>query len=192
MTKPYTWDEIKKLLSKELEKTKHMLTFGTIGSCDVENDVDIIITKKPKSKSSAEILTKNIDVIDLFENTIKKINKNLSTRWITEELFSVLNYNKKELEEIDLNHKHFIELLKLIEENKISELKAKEILRSWKEKSFSPLKEIGKHRQISGKGEMGKIVKEIIQKKQASRRGLQIWKRMGYKLSHRKSYEKNK
>jgi aspartyl-tRNA(Asn)/glutamyl-tRNA(Gln) amidotransferase subunit B len=123
-----------------------------------------IIKKHKIQKSSAEILTKNIDVIDLFENTIKKINKNLSVRWITEELFSVLNYNKKELEDLDLNQEHFIELLKLIEENKISELKAKEILRSWKEKSFSPLKEIGKHKQISNKGEMDKIIKEIIQK----------------------------
>lgn len=28
------------------------MTFGTIGSCDVIHDIDIIITKKPNSKSS--------------------------------------------------------------------------------------------------------------------------------------------
>lgn len=120
-------------------------------------------------KNSAEILIKNVDVIDLFEKTIKKVDKKIVIRWITEELFSVLNYNKRELEEIDLNPKHFIDLLKLIEENKISESKAKEILRSWKEKSSSPLENAKKHSKISDKSEIEKVVKEIIKKnKQAA------------------------
>lgn len=49
--KPYTWEEIKEFLVKELKKTSHIMTFGTIGSCNVEHDVDIIITKKPLSSS---------------------------------------------------------------------------------------------------------------------------------------------
>jgi len=50
--KPYTWEEIKDFLIKELKKTKHIMTFGTIGSCNVEHDIDTIITKKPSSSSS--------------------------------------------------------------------------------------------------------------------------------------------
>lgn len=53
MSKPYTWEEIKSFLKKELQKTKHIMTFGTIGSCNVETDIDTIITKKPSSKSSS-------------------------------------------------------------------------------------------------------------------------------------------
>ncbi len=52
MAKPYTWEEIKKVLKKELQKSKHILTYGTIGSCEINNDIDTIITKKPESKSS--------------------------------------------------------------------------------------------------------------------------------------------
>ena len=52
MPKPYTWNEIKNFLEIELKKTKHIMTFGTIGSCDIAHDIDIIITKKPFSKSS--------------------------------------------------------------------------------------------------------------------------------------------
>lgn len=48
----YTWEEIRDFLIKELKKTKHIMTFGTIGSCNIEHDIDIIITKKPKSKTS--------------------------------------------------------------------------------------------------------------------------------------------
>ena len=47
-----TWEEIEGYLKKELKKTKHIMTFGTIGSLNLEHDIDVIITKKPKSKSS--------------------------------------------------------------------------------------------------------------------------------------------
>ena len=50
--KPYNWQEIKNFLDKELRKTKHILTFGTIGSCNIEHDIDLIITKKSSSKTS--------------------------------------------------------------------------------------------------------------------------------------------
>lgn len=52
MTKSYTWEEIRAVLEKELNKTKHILTYGTIGSCNIEHDIDTIVTKKPDSKSS--------------------------------------------------------------------------------------------------------------------------------------------
>lgn len=117
-------------------------------------------------KKSAEILTRKIDIIELFEKTIKKIEPKLATRWVTEELFSVLNYNKKEIDELDLDSEHFIELLELIEKKKISELKAQEILRSWKEKSFSPKKDLGEYKQISDKTELERIIDEILIKNQ--------------------------
>ncbi|MBU4257641.1 Asp-tRNA(Asn)/Glu-tRNA(Gln) amidotransferase GatCAB subunit B, partial [Patescibacteria group bacterium] len=81
---------------------------------------------------------------------------------VTEELLSVLNYNKKELEEVEINPEHFIELLKLIENNTITELKAKDILRSWKEKSSSPKQKIEKHSQISDIKEIEKFAKKVI------------------------------
>ena len=58
---------------------------------------------------------------------------------------------------------HFIELLKLIEQKKITELKAKDILRGWKKESASPLKEKG-HEQISDSAEIERIVKKVIRK----------------------------
>jgi len=111
---------------------------------------------------SAEILIRNIDVIELFEKTIREINSKLAVRWITEELFSVLNYNKKTLDEIDLNPEHFIELLKLIEKKELSEPKARDILRSWKERSSPPSSNINEYRQISDLEEIERIVDLVI------------------------------
>jgi len=77
MVKPYTWEEIKDFLIKELKKTKHIMTFGTIGSCNVEHDIDLIITKKPSSSSSG--FYKEIhEVFDKINDYLKKkYNANL-------------------------------------------------------------------------------------------------------------------
>ncbi|MGV8171736.1 MAG: hypothetical protein ACP5OA_03530 [Candidatus Woesearchaeota archaeon] len=48
----YSWTDIEPYLADSLSKTKHIMTFGTIGSRNVENDIDIIITKKPEAKLS--------------------------------------------------------------------------------------------------------------------------------------------
>ena len=120
-----------------------------------------IIKKYKIEKKSAEVLTKKLEIVEFFEKIIKKTNPKLAVRWVTEELLSVLNYNKKELEDIEINPEHFIELLKLIEKNIITELKAKDILRSWKEKSKSPKQEIKKHSQISDT-EIKNLAKKVI------------------------------
>jgi len=121
-----------------------------------------LIKKYNLEKKYAEILTKKIDIAEFFEKIIEKINPKLASQWTTIELLSVLNYNKKEFEDVDIKPEHFIELLKLIENKKITELKAKEILRSWKEKSISPLKEAGMNEKISSENELEKASKEII------------------------------
>ena len=123
-----------------------------------------LIKKHKIEKRYAEILTKKLDVVEFFEKIIIKTNPKLAVRWTTEELLSMLNYNKKELDdpEIDIKPEHFIELLKLIEKNKITELKAKEILRKFIPKSFSPKRKITKHSKISSKKDIEKICKQVI------------------------------
>jgi len=121
-----------------------------------------LIKKHKIDQSYAEILTRKLEIVEFFEDIIEKSNPKLAVRWVTEELLSVLNYNKKELEEIEIKPKHFIELLKLIDNNSITELKAKEILRSWKEKSSSPKTEAKKHSQISGKEDIEKLAQKVI------------------------------
>jgi aspartyl-tRNA(Asn)/glutamyl-tRNA(Gln) amidotransferase subunit B len=121
-----------------------------------------IIKKYKIPEKNAEILTKKLDIVEFFENIVEKTNPLLATRWVTEELLSVLNYNKKELEELEINIEHFIELINLIEEKIITELKAKDILRSWKEKSFSPREKLEKTSQISGEKEIKIIAQKVL------------------------------
>lgn len=113
-------------------------------------------------KKSAEILTKKFEIAEFFEKIIEKANPKLAVQWTTIELLSVLNYNKKEFGDIEIKPEHFISLLKLIENKKITELKAKEILRSWKEKSSPPESEIKKHSKISSEDELESVCRQII------------------------------
>ncbi len=73
MTKSYTWEEIKEFIVKELSKTKHIMTWGTIGSLNVEHDIDTIITKKPESFSS-DFYKEVHGIFDRLDVFLKKYN----------------------------------------------------------------------------------------------------------------------
>jgi len=97
--KPYTWEEIKSVLAVLLKKTKHIYTFGTIGSCNVNHDIDVFITKKPTSKTSS--FYKEIHYIFEYINNylIRKYNCKLYRFAKSEEQFAVenLSHNKDDL-----------------------------------------------------------------------------------------------
>ncbi len=113
-------------------------------------------------KKSAEVLTKKLEIAEFFEKIVSHVPPKLAVQWTTIELLRVLNYAKKELDEVDIKEEHFIQLLKLVENKKITELKAKEILNKFIPKSFSPLKEAEKQSKISSSGELESICEHVI------------------------------
>jgi aspartyl-tRNA(Asn)/glutamyl-tRNA(Gln) amidotransferase subunit B len=129
-----------------------------------EDKLKKLIKKHKIPKEHAQVLTKKLEVVELFEQVIEKVKPSIAIPWITIELFGALNYVKKELDEIEIESLHFIELLQLVEKKTITELKAKEILRQFIPKSFSPKAEAKKHAKISGKSEIDKFIKEAIKK----------------------------
>ena len=127
-----------------------------------------IIKHHKINKQDAEVLTKNLEIVELFEKVIEKIPPQIALPWITVEWLGVLNYNKKTMDDVKINTQHIIELLKLIEQNKITPLKAKDILRKFIPTSFSPMEEAKKHESISDEKEIEKIIDNIIKNNQKS------------------------
>ncbi|MBU2562691.1 MAG: Asp-tRNA(Asn)/Glu-tRNA(Gln) amidotransferase subunit GatB [Nanoarchaeota archaeon] len=121
-----------------------------------------LIKKHRIKQKSAETLIKKLEIVEFFEEVIKEANPKLTVQWITIELLRVLNYAKKELEEVEIKTEHFIELLKLIESKTITELKAKEILNQFIPKSFSPKKKIQEHSKISDKTQLKELIIKVI------------------------------
>ena len=125
-----------------------------------QEKLDKIIKKHKIDRKDAEILTQNLEIVEFFEKVIEKINPNFALPWITVELLGVLNYHKKTLDEVDIKYEHTVELLQLLEQNKITPLKAKEIMRKFIPKSYSPKKE--KIQVLSNKSQLEKIIQKII------------------------------
>ncbi len=118
-----------------------------------------IIKKYKIDVKNAEVLTKNIDIAEFFEKLAEKIDAKFALPWVTVELLRFLNYNKTTLDKVDIKIEHFVRLVGLVKEGKITELQGKQLLNKFYPKSFMPKKIEGK---ISDKKELEKISLEII------------------------------
>ena len=121
-----------------------------------------LIKKHKISEYNSKVLINNLEIVELFENIISKIPKEIAVPWITIELIGALNYNKITLDQVNLNAKHLISILNLIKQKKITELNAKDILRAWIKNKESKEPGIGNLEKIDNKNEITKIVKQII------------------------------
>ena len=149
-----------KISEKEIQDLKK-----TIPESPAEK-LNKLIKKFKINKKEAEVLTSNLELVEFFEKIAEKIPADFALDWVTIELLRVLNYNKKSLSDSDINIKpeHFIELLNLVKQGKITELKAKRILNDFIPKSFSPLKEAKTSGKIENKTELNKIIEIVIKK----------------------------
>jgi aspartyl-tRNA(Asn)/glutamyl-tRNA(Gln) amidotransferase subunit B len=145
-----------KITKKIVEKIKSELPESPM------EKLEKVIKKHKINKTDAEVLIKNLEIVELFEKVIEKVSPQIALPWITVEWLGVLNYNKKTMEEVELNPQHIIELLHLIEQNKITQLKGKEILRKFIPKSYSPIEEAKSSEKISDEKELKKIISKIL------------------------------
>ncbi|MFA5020122.1 MAG: Asp-tRNA(Asn)/Glu-tRNA(Gln) amidotransferase subunit GatB [Candidatus Pacearchaeota archaeon] len=125
-----------------------------------QQKLDKLIKKYHLSKSDAEILTKNLELVEFVEELGEKINLEKSISWVTIELLRILNYNKKVLDEVEISAEHFAELIGEVINGAITELKAKQILNEFIPKSFS-IKQKKDISKISEK-EIETLCKKII------------------------------
>ncbi len=106
-------------------------------------------------KKDAVILSKNLELVEFFEELVKEgINAKKNMSWVTIELLRVLNYNKLNLDdpEIDIKASHLAELIKMVEAGGLTVLKGKQIMNDFIPKSFS----------ITEKGDIGKIADDAV------------------------------
>jgi len=96
-----------------------------------------LTTKHKIEKKHAEILTKNLELVEFVEDFAKHINLKQNIHWITGELLRILNYTKKNLDEVEIWPKHLAELIQAVGDKEITELKAKQIMNDFIPKSFS-------------------------------------------------------
>ncbi len=123
-----------------------------------------LIKKYNIGEKYAEVLSKKLEIAEFFEKIIDKVYPRLAVPWVTVELLRVLNYNKTSLDspEIDIKPEHFVELLKLLQQKKITEEQAKKTLNKFVPKSFSPGNEFAGKERITDIKEIEKVVDKVI------------------------------
>ncbi len=120
-------------------------------------------TEMGVDKIDAEILSKELELAELFEKVAKEIAPDTAAKWLRRELLRVLNYNDKTLKDVEIDENHIIELLKMVENKEITENVAKKIIEKLMEKSFSPREYVKKEGlgSVSDDKELRRICEEV-------------------------------
>ncbi len=115
-------------------------------------------------KEDAEILAAEKGLAEMFEKVAEEVDPVLAAKWLRRELVRVLNYNKKELHEVKIDEKHMIDLLKLVENKKITDNVAAKILEKLVENPFDVNEYVKKEslEAVSDVSELEKYCKESI------------------------------
>ena len=113
----------------------------------------------------AKILVKEKNVADYFEETIKLgANPKSASNWITSIILGFLNKNELSIDELFFTPKMLVELIKMIEDGKISSKQSKEVFYKSLEDQKEPsviVEELG-IKQIGGTEEILSIVTEVL------------------------------
>ncbi|MFH0868260.1 MAG: Asp-tRNA(Asn)/Glu-tRNA(Gln) amidotransferase subunit GatB [Candidatus Woesearchaeota archaeon] len=168
LRKKETEEDYGYILDSDLTKaeiTKEMMDKAKKEMPELAHDkVEKFILKHKLKREDAEIIAAEKGLAEMFEKVAEEINPILAGKWLRRELVRVLNYNKKELYEIEMDERHMIQLLKLVENKKITDNVASKILEKLIEKPFDVNEYVKKEgmEAVSDKGEIEKYCKEAI------------------------------
>lgn len=144
-------------LKNEIKKNIPKLQFERIEQYINEYDI---------SKYDAEVLVKDREIADFFEECIKLgANAKNVSNWLTTNVTGYLNKTEKSLKETTLTPKRLVELIKLIDDGKISSKQSKDVFNKMIEEDMEPkaiVKELG-IKQIDNEDEIRVMVVEILE-----------------------------
>ncbi len=119
-------------------------------------------------KEDAEVIANDYELTKLLESAIsKKINPLFAAEWIRREVTRVINYDKKELNETFIT-KNLLDVLELIQNNKISRQTGQRLMELLVEKDIT-IKEYVKKQNleiVSNTQELEDICKKVIKENQ--------------------------
>jgi aspartyl-tRNA(Asn)/glutamyl-tRNA(Gln) amidotransferase subunit B len=111
-----------------------------------------------------DVITAEKNVAAFFEDVANQVNPKLAANWICAELFGRLNKKGITFDNLPINVKNFVSLLKMIDSNHISGKIAKEVLDKMFENDQDPKTIIKRFNlsQVSDSAEIEKYVDQVI------------------------------
>jgi len=118
----------------------------------------------------AEIICTDLNLAKLFEKVISDIEPLTAAKWFRKELLRVMNYNKIESEDLLIDETHIIDILKLLQENKISDRVAQKILEKIVIEPSMPSEIVKKEglEKVSDTDELEKHCKSAVEKNKSA------------------------
>lgn len=94
--------------------------------------------------TDATLLASHLDLALFFERVAAEVDGRFALPWVTGELLRFLNAHTTTLDAVDIHIEHFVALVTLVKEGKLTPLQAKDILKGWYPKSSPPSSVAGK------------------------------------------------
>lgn len=101
-----------------------------------QDKISKYVQKYGISRADAEVIAQERLLAELYEKVAAKIDPILAAKWLRRELVRVLNYNKKEIHQLEIDERHIIDLLRLVSDRKITDNVGKRIMEMLIEKPF--------------------------------------------------------
>ena len=152
-----------------IEITKEWIETTKAGMPELAHDkIEKFIKKHKIKREDAEILAQEKLLAELFEKVAAEISPELAAKWLRRELVRVANYNNKELHELKIDEKSIIAMLKMVEENKITDKIGQKLMEKLVEGNFDVKKYVQQEKLevMSDFGELERFCKEAIAENQ--------------------------
>jgi aspartyl-tRNA(Asn)/glutamyl-tRNA(Gln) amidotransferase subunit B len=116
------------------------------------------------SDKYAKVLTNNKEIAVFFEGIASKTDSKLAAKWVCEELLAQLNYRDVMLSGTKITEEGLLELLKLVADNKVTDVIAKKLLERIIDSGESPMGIVESEGLGAVKDEdaLGKAVLDVI------------------------------
>ena len=110
----------------------------------------------------SKVITSELALADAYEEVAKKIDPSFAALWMRDELKRVLNYNKMGFADSGITTDNIVELLKLIQDKKVTPKAAKKIIEKMPKNKDSPAK-IAEELGLIGVSDKESVIKAVNQ-----------------------------
>ena len=116
------------------------------------------------SEDDAYVMALDLRLANMFEELSRKISPKKVANWLRTEYLRVLNYNKKDIDDVEFGVNEILEILELMEEKVISKRIGQKLMERLVEGRFSPREHVKKTgmTQISSKEELTKVCEQVV------------------------------
>ncbi len=115
-------------------------------------------------RTDAVVISAQMEIAELFERVSEEVSPVLAARWLRRELARVMNYSSLEFADLRIDETHLIDLLRLVEDKKITENVAQKLLEKLVSEPFDVSSYVKEHNlgAVTDAGALEGVCREVV------------------------------